>query len=96
MYPLGILFGLSFDTSSKIALLGISSIQATKGTSIWLILLFPVLFTAGICLLNTTNGALMMTLYTSTALARDQIAIIYYSIVLMVITVIVVMVIGVI
>ena len=63
MYPLGILFGLGFDTSSEIALLGISSIQATKGTSIWLILLFPILFTAGMCLVDTIDGALMLTLY---------------------------------
>jgi high-affinity nickel-transport protein len=45
MYPLGVLFGLGFDTSSEVALLGIASIQAAKGTSIWLILIFPVLFT---------------------------------------------------
>src|SRR5690242_14792208 len=45
MYPLGVLFGLGFDTSSEIAILGISSIQATRGTSIWLILIFPILFT---------------------------------------------------
>ncbi|KAF1834923.1 NicO-domain-containing protein [Decorospora gaudefroyi] len=94
MYPLGVLFGLGFDTSSEIAILGISSIQATKGTSIWLILIFPLLFTAGMCLLDTTDGALMMTLYTSTQLARDPIAICYYSIVLTVITVIVATVIG--
>jgi nickel/cobalt transporter (NiCoT) family protein len=94
MYPLGVLFGLGFDTSSEIALLGISSIQATKGTSIWLILIFPVLFTAGMCLLDTTDGALMLTLYTSTALARDQIAILYYSIVLTVVTIVVALVIG--
>ncbi|KAH7125493.1 high-affinity nickel transport protein-like protein [Dendryphion nanum] len=95
MYPLGVLFGLGFDTSSEIAILGISSIQAAKGTSIWLILLFPLLFTAGMCLLDTTDGALMMSLYTSTQLARDPIAICYYSIVLTVITVIVATVIGV-
>jgi len=94
MYPLGVLFGLGFDTSSEIAILGISSIQATKGTSIWLILIFPLLFTAGMCLLDTTDGALMMTLYTSTQLARDPIAICYYSIVLTVITVLVATVIG--
>jgi high-affinity nickel-transport protein len=94
MYPLGVLFGLGFDTSSEIAILGISSIQATKGTSIWLILIFPLLFTAGMCLLDTTDGALMMTLYTSTQLARDPVAICYYSIVLTVITVIVATVIG--
>lgn len=45
MYPLGILFGLGFDTSSEVALLGITSIQAAKGTSLWLILIFPALFT---------------------------------------------------
>jgi high-affinity nickel-transport protein len=94
MYPLGVLFGLGFDTSSEIAILGISSIQATKGTSIWLILIFPLLFTAGMCLLDTTDGALMMSLYTSTELARDPIAICYYSIVLTVITVIVAATIG--
>jgi high-affinity nickel-transport protein len=63
MYPLGVMFGLGFDTSSEIALLGISSIQAAKGTSIWLILIFPVLFTAGMCLIDTIDGALMLTLY---------------------------------
>ena len=63
MYPLGVMFGLGFDTSSEIALLSISSIQAAKGTSIWLILIFPVLFTAGMCLIDTIDGALMLTLY---------------------------------
>lgn len=45
MYPLGVLFGLGFDTSSEIAVLGIASVQGVKGTSIWLILIFPILFT---------------------------------------------------
>lgn len=45
MYPLGVLFGLGFDTSSEIAVLGIASLQGASGTSIWLILIFPVLFT---------------------------------------------------
>ncbi|KAI9833614.1 MAG: hypothetical protein M1819_003567 [Sarea resinae] len=100
MYPLGILFGLGFDTSSEIALLGISSIQAAKGTSIWLILIFPALFTAGMCLLDTIDGALMLTLYTlpSTATTawggRDPITFLYYSIVLTALTVIVALAIG--
>ncbi|KAL4917189.1 high-affinity nickel-transport protein-domain-containing protein [Aspergillus aurantiobrunneus] len=63
MYPLGVLFGLGFDTSSEIALLGISSIEAAKGTTFWVILIFPILFTAGMCLLDTTDGALMLALY---------------------------------
>lgn len=73
MYPLGVLFGLGFDTSSEIALLGISSIEATRGTSIWLILIFPILFTAGMCLVDTTDGALMMSLYVAPmGMGRDD------------------------
>jgi nickel/cobalt transporter (NiCoT) family protein len=45
MYPLGVMFGLGFDTSSEIAVLGIASIQGAAGTSLWIILIFPILFT---------------------------------------------------
>ncbi|KKP01482.1 high-affinity nickel-transporter [Trichoderma harzianum] len=89
MYPLGVVFGLGFDTSSEIAVLGIASIQAVQGTSIWLILIFPILFTSGMCLVDSTDGALMMALYTSKAFSRDVVAILYYSIVLTGITVVV-------
>ncbi|KAJ5988356.1 Nickel/cobalt transporter high-affinity [Penicillium waksmanii] len=67
MYPLGVLFGLGFDTSSEIALLGISSIQAASRTSFWVILIFPALFTAGMCLIDTIDGALMYSLYVQPA-----------------------------
>ncbi|OAA56240.1 nickel transporter [Niveomyces insectorum RCEF 264] len=96
MYPLGVLFGLGFDTSSEVALLGIASIQGAQGTSIWLILIFPALFTAGMCLVDTSDGALMMALYTSKTFARDTVAILYYSIVLTGITIVVAAFIGVI
>lgn len=94
MYPLGVLFGLGFDTSSEVALLGISSIQAAHGTSMWLILIFPILFTAGMCLLDTTDGAAMMSLYSSARLASDSIAVLYYQSVLTAITVAVALAIG--
>ncbi|TGJ84963.1 hypothetical protein E0Z10_g3790 [Xylaria hypoxylon] len=84
MYPLGVLFGLGFDTSSEIAVLGIASVHGAQGTSLWVILIFPLLFTV-----DTSDGALMMTLYTSKAFARDRVAILYYSIVLTGITVVV-------
>jgi high-affinity nickel-transport protein len=45
MYPLGVLFGLGFDTSSEVAVLAIASLQGSQGTSLWLILIFPLLFT---------------------------------------------------
>ncbi|KZZ91808.1 high affinity nickel transport protein nic1 [Moelleriella libera RCEF 2490] len=89
MYPLGVVFGLGFDTSSEVAILGISSLQALKGTSIWLILIFPVLFTSGMCLIDTLDGASMLALYTSKAFSRDMIALLYYQIVLSAITVVV-------
>lgn len=73
---------------------GIASIQAATGTSIWLILLYPLLFTAGMCLIDTTDGALMFVLYTSSSASRDTITILYYSILLTAITVVVAIVIG--
>ncbi|KAK0254341.1 hypothetical protein LTR91_007803 [Friedmanniomyces endolithicus] len=94
MYPLGVLFGLGFDTSSEIALLGIPSIQAAQGTSIWLILIFPLLFTAGMCMLDTFDGAAMMSLYASARLAKDAIAVLYHLCVLTAVTVAVALVIG--
>jgi high-affinity nickel-transport protein len=47
MYPLGLLFGLGFDTSTEIALLSITAIQGANGMPIWHILILPFLFTAG-------------------------------------------------
>jgi HoxN/HupN/NixA family high-affinity nickel-transporter len=47
MYPLGLLFGLGFDTATEVGLLGISATQAAQGMSAWTILAFPALFTAG-------------------------------------------------
>ena len=63
-------------------------------TIAFMFLLNKDIFSVGMCLLDTVDGALMMALYTSTTLAKDQIAILYYSIALTVITVVVAMVIG--
>lgn len=52
MYPLGVLFGLGFDTSSEIAILGIASVQGAQGTSLWVILIFPLLFTGNVPFLS--------------------------------------------
>lgn len=63
MYPLGFLFGLGFDTATEIGLLGISAAQAAQGLSIWSILVFPALFTAGMSLVDTTDSILMLGAY---------------------------------
>jgi high-affinity nickel-transport protein len=63
MYPLGLLFGLGFDTATEVGLLGISAAEAAHGASIWSILVFPALFTAGMSLIDTTDGVLMLGAY---------------------------------
>ncbi len=63
MLPLGFLFGLGFDTSTEVALLGISATEAAKGLSLWSIMVFPVLFTVGMTLIDTTDGILMLGAY---------------------------------
>jgi nickel/cobalt transporter (NiCoT) family protein len=63
MYPLGVLFGLGFDTATEIGVLGISAAEATKGLPIWSILIFPTLFAAGMCLIDTTDNILMLGAY---------------------------------
>ena len=63
MYPLGILFGLGFDTATEIGVLGISAAEASKGLSFWAILVFPVLFAAGMSLIDTTDNLLMLGAY---------------------------------
>jgi len=63
MFPLGFLFGLGFGTATEIALLGISASEAAKGLSVWSILVFPALFTAGMSLVDTTDGVLMLGAY---------------------------------
>jgi nickel/cobalt transporter (NiCoT) family protein len=63
MYPLGILFGLGFDTATEVGLLGISAAGAAKGLSIWSVLIFPALFTAGMTLADTADGILMLGTY---------------------------------
>ena len=63
MYPLGLLFGLGFDTATEIGLLGISAAEASNGMSIWSILVFPALFTAGMSLVDTSDGVLMVGAY---------------------------------
>jgi nickel/cobalt transporter (NiCoT) family protein len=63
MYPLGILFGLGFDTATEIGVLGISAAEASKGLPFWSILIFPALFAAGMSLIDTTDNILMLGAY---------------------------------
>jgi nickel/cobalt transporter (NiCoT) family protein len=63
MAPLGFLFGLGFDTATEVTLLGLAGAQAAHGVSIGAILVFPALFAAGMALIDTTDGVLMLGAY---------------------------------
>jgi high-affinity nickel-transport protein len=63
MYPIGLLFGLGFDTATEVAILGISAAAATSGLTVETMAIFPLLFTAGMTLVDTTDGILMVGAY---------------------------------
>jgi high-affinity nickel-transport protein len=63
MYPLGVLFGLGFDTATEVGLLGISATSAGQGVPLYIILLFPLLFMAGMTLVDTTDSIMMLGAY---------------------------------
>jgi len=62
LYPIGLLFALGFETASEISLFGLSA-QASNTVSHWSILIFPALFAAGMTLVDTTDGVLMLGAY---------------------------------
>jgi high-affinity nickel-transport protein len=59
MYPIGILFGLGFDTASEVALLFLAAGAAGAGLPFYAILCLPILFAAGMSLLDTIDGSFM-------------------------------------
>lgn len=92
MLPLGFLFGLGFDTATEVSLLGISASQAAQGLSIWIVLVFPVLFAAGMSLVDTTDGVLMLGAY-DWAFVRP-IRKLYYNLTITLVSVVVAVLIG--
>jgi high-affinity nickel-transport protein len=63
MYPIGFLFGLGFDTASEVALLAISAGAASQGLPFTVVLALPLIFAAGMSLMDTTDGAFMAKAY---------------------------------
>jgi high-affinity nickel-transport protein len=63
MFPIGLLFGLGFDTATEISLFTVAASQASGGMSIATIMIFPALFTAGMTLVDTADSALMVGAY---------------------------------
>ena len=63
VYPLGVLFGLGFDTASEVALLALAAGAASDGLSLSTIAVLPLLFAAGMSLFDTADGAFMLYAY---------------------------------
>ena len=92
MYPLGFLFGLGFDTATEVALLAISATEASKGLSVWSVLVFPALFTAGMSLVDTTDGILMLGAYGWAFL--NPLRKLYYNITITAVSVVIALLVG--
>lgn len=92
MYPIGVLFGLGFDTATEVGLLAIAATTAGQGVPIWAILIFPALFTGGMTLMDTTDSVLMLGAY-GWAFVKP-VRKLYYNLNITLISVIVALVIG--
>jgi high-affinity nickel-transport protein len=92
MYPVGVLFGLGFDTASEVALLVLATAGAAGGLPWYAILCLPVLFAAGMCLFDTIDGTFMNFAY-GWAFSKP-IRKVYYNITITSLSVIVALLIG--
>jgi len=63
LYPVGLLFGLGFDTATEIGLLGLSAAAAVHGLPLYAVLAYPVLFTAAMMMVDALDGMMMVGVY---------------------------------
>jgi high-affinity nickel-transport protein len=63
IYPVGVLFGLGFDTATEVGLLVLAGGAAAFSLPFWSIIVLPVLFAAGMCLMDTVDGVFMNAAY---------------------------------
>jgi high-affinity nickel-transport protein len=63
MYPVGVVFGLGFDTATEVALLATTALLATQSLPWYSIMCLPILFTAGMSLMDTLDGCFMNVAY---------------------------------
>jgi high-affinity nickel-transport protein len=92
MYPVGLLFGLGFDTASEVALLVIAGTAGAAGLPWYGILCLPILFAAGMSLLDTLDGSLMNVAY-GWAMARP-VRKVFYNLTITGLSVLVALVVG--
>jgi high-affinity nickel-transport protein len=92
IYPIGVLFGLGFDTATEVGLLVLAGGAAAFNLPFYVILVLPILFAAGMCLMDTTDGVFMNAAY-GWAYAKP-VRKVFYNITITSISVLVALVIG--
>jgi len=93
IYPVGVLFGLGFDTASEVALIAISvGVGVTSAVPIWMVLVLPLMFTCGMVLVDTSDALLMTVMYSWAFL--KPIRKVYYNLTITLISVLVAFLIG--
>ena len=93
IYPIGVLFGLGFDTASEVALIAISvGVGVSTNIPIYYILVLPLMFTCGMVLVDTTDGVTMRLAYGWAFL--NPVRKIFYNLTVTIISVLVAFVIG--
>jgi nickel/cobalt transporter (NiCoT) family protein len=92
-YPVGLLFGLGFDTASEIALIAITvGVSVTGSVPLWMVLLLPFMFTCGMVLVDTTDGVGMRMAYAWAVL--KPLRKVYYNLTVTIISVLVAFAVG--
>ncbi|HXW67395.1 MAG TPA: HoxN/HupN/NixA family nickel/cobalt transporter [Thermoplasmata archaeon] len=92
IYPIGVLFGLGFDTASEVALIAITVTTAALAFPLWMVMVLPFMFTCGMVLTDTTDGFGMRFAYGWAFM--KPIRKVYYNLTMTVISVLVAIVIG--
>jgi high-affinity nickel-transport protein len=93
IFPVGVLFGLGFDTATEVALIAITvGIGVSSTIPIWMILVLPYMFTCGMVLVDTTDGVTMRLAYGWAFLT--PIRKIYYNLTVTVISILIALAIG--
>lgn len=92
MYFVGFLFGLGFDTASEVGILALSARSGQTGVPFWVIMLLPLLFMAGMCLIDALDGILMLGAYGWAFIKPIRKA--YYNLIITTLSVLVAFVVG--
>ena len=93
IFPIGILFGLGFDTATQVALIAVSvGVGVSSSLPIWMILVLPLMFTCGMVMTDTTDGVTMRIAYGWAF--QNPLRKVYYNLTITIISVLVAFVIG--